>query len=216
MNRPSTQPIAVAVLGDYPALRAGLRALLDGADAIEVVTDSALEGLTSLAPFTAIDIAVVDAGDRPTEWLEAVATFLPTTPAVIVLAHPRDALLSDSPTGAPRAWLLRDTDGPALAAAVRALAQGLVVLDPAVAAVIAATTNPRLDPGAAGGEPLTDREYDVLRLMAVGLGNKAIARDLGISENTVKFHVSAIFAKLGASARTEAVTLALRRGLLAL
>jgi DNA-binding NarL/FixJ family response regulator len=67
-----------------------------------------------------------------------------------------------------------------------------------------------------GGEPLTPRELDVLNLIALGLPNKAIADRLGISDQTVKFHVAAIIGKLGAANRTEAVRLAVRRGLLEL
>jgi len=63
-------------------------------------------------------------------------------------------------------------------------------------------------------EPLTTREQDVLELLSLGLSNKRIAERLGISEHTVKFHVNAIYGKLGASTRTEAVNRALRRGLL--
>ncbi|MGK2965089.1 MAG: response regulator transcription factor, partial [Tepidiformaceae bacterium] len=68
----------------------------------------------------------------------------------------------------------------------------------------------------APAEPLTSRELDVLRQLALGLPNKTIAFNLGISDHTVKFHVSAVLAKLGAASRTEAVMLAARRGLLPL
>ena len=70
--------------------------------------------------------------------------------------------------------------------------------------------------GAEGEEPLTEREREVLDLMALGLPNKTIAARLGISEHTVKFHVGSVMAKLGAASRTEAVTHAIRQGLLAL
>ena len=70
--------------------------------------------------------------------------------------------------------------------------------------------------GPAGAEPITDRERDVLQLLAQGRSNKEIAAALVISERTVKFHVSSILAKLGAGNRTEAVTLAARRGLVKL
>jgi DNA-binding CsgD family transcriptional regulator len=69
---------------------------------------------------------------------------------------------------------------------------------------------------AVGGETLTPRETEVLRMLAEGAGNKQIARRLGISEHTVKFHVGSILAKLNAASRTEAVTLGVRRGLIPL
>ncbi|HMM42300.1 MAG TPA: helix-turn-helix transcriptional regulator, partial [Thermomicrobiales bacterium] len=88
---------------------------------------------------------------------------------------------------------------------------GLVVLDPAVAPLsVAAPLQPDSD------DILTDRERQVLALVALGLPNKAIAVELDISEHTVKFHVAAILGKLDAASRTEAVTVAARRGLLVL
>jgi DNA-binding NarL/FixJ family response regulator len=99
------------------------------------------------------------------------------------------------------------------------VASGLLVLDPAVArAALAAAPADRLRAAPAEdlAEPLTDREMEVLHLLALGLPNKAIALRLGISEHTVKFHVGAILAKTGAAGRTEAVMLAARRGILPL
>ena len=100
---------------------------------------------------------------------------------------------------------------PALAAAVRAAAAGLIVLDPMYAGESGIHTHGR---PSAEGEMLTAREREVLQLVAAGLPNKAIARELGISEHTAKFHVGSLLGKLGAASRTEAVTLATRRGIL--
>jgi DNA-binding NarL/FixJ family response regulator len=90
-----------------------------------------------------------------------------------------------------------------------------MVLDPAFGQVLAAR-GPELEVGEAALEPLTQREQEVLELLALGLANKGIARRLGISEHTVKFHVGSILAKLEVGSRTEAVSVAARRGLLAL
>jgi two-component system, NarL family, nitrate/nitrite response regulator NarL len=87
------------------------------------------------------------------------------------------------------------------------------VLDPALAGALVAA---RTELPALPVEALTPREVDVLRLLGEGLPNKAIARRLGISEHTVKFHVNAILGKLGASSRTEAVVRATRLGLILL
>jgi DNA-binding NarL/FixJ family response regulator len=109
----------------------------------------------------------------------------------------------------------RDASPSELQAAVVAVGQGLVVLPPALAARIL-TQRPlesALDPPT---ETLTARELEVLELMGQGLPNKQIARALQISEHTVKFHISAIFAKLGAASRTDAVGRAARQGLIAL
>jgi DNA-binding NarL/FixJ family response regulator len=155
----------------------------------------------------------------------------PDTPALDALtAHrysdsPRAAVvLTDEPGMANqlaraglRGWacLARDVDGDQLDLAVRSAEAGLVLLDLPIAATSLAVP---ATIGIAGqiSEPLTARELQVLQLVAQGLPNKGIARRLGISENTAKFHVASLSGKLGASSRTEAVTLAARRGLIML
>jgi len=102
--------------------------------------------------------------------------------------------------------LHRSADEETVEAAVRALAVGLSVVDP--------TLHPAAS-RAQPTEPLTPREIEVLRLVAEGLSNRAIAFQLGIRESTVKDHVNALLGKLEAQSRTEAVTIALRRGLIA-
>jgi DNA-binding NarL/FixJ family response regulator len=120
----------------------------------------------------------------------------------------------------PPAWALL---GPGagreqLAAAVRAVHRGLVVLGPPLAPgwlPYRAAGGSR--DGPAGEAPrLTPREREVLALLAQGLGNKQIAWELSVSEHTVKYHVSALYAKLGASSRTEALRIGIERGLLSL
>jgi DNA-binding NarL/FixJ family response regulator len=104
--------------------------------------------------------------------------------------------------------LLRNADAEALAAAVNALANGLTVLDRALASVMLPAAS-----APAPAEALTAREREVLGLVALGLPNKAIAARLVISEHTVKFHINAILSKLGVQSRTEAVVRAVRLGL---
>jgi len=116
-----------------------------------------------------------------------------------------------------RGWacLARDADADQVDLAVRSADAGLVLLDLPLAATSLALRS--LAAGTAESmEPLTARELQVLQLVAQGLPNKGIARRLGISENTAKFHVASLCGKLGASSRTEAVTLAARRGLILL
>lgn len=203
--------IRVLVLAAYPAVRAGLRSMLDTADDIDVTMELIPEAVELGGEFDG-DVLVADLGDDPERILAVIEDLAPGLPAV---------LLGDSesfegfghPT--PRAYLLRDASAEELVAAVRAVEVGLVVLDPSLA-------HARADP--ADGEPdanlgagrLTERELEVLRLIALGLPNKGIALRLAISEHTVKFHVGAILSRLGAASRTEAVMLAARRGLLPL
>lgn len=107
-----------------------------------------------------------------------------------------------------RAVLPRDTGAAALAAAVEAVAQGLVVTAPAFMAATAPPRDPTLH--------LSPREGEVLELLAEGLSNKEIAKELGLSPHTAKFHVTALLDKFGAQTRTEAVVRAARAGLLSL
>jgi two-component system, NarL family, response regulator YdfI len=114
-----------------------------------------------------------------------------------------------------RCVLRRDCSAQQLAAAVKAAAAGLTALEPET---VQAISRPpletiELEPGE---EELTPRETEVLRMMTAGLSNREIASALGISEHTVKFHITSIFGKLGTSSRTEAVTEGIRRGLVLL
>lgn len=194
-------PLRVGVRATYPSVRAGLRAMLAAEPGITLVDDGSLDDET--------DVMVVDLdeGGAVDDW--------PAGPSVLLGGSPAAFAGATSVDGAPRAYLLKEATGPELAAAVRAVAQGLIVLDPAVASL---ATRPAAVASSAATEPaaLTARELDVLRLVATGLPNKAIALHLGISEHTVKFHVGTVLGKLNAASRTEAVALAVRKGLLPL
>jgi DNA-binding NarL/FixJ family response regulator len=191
-------------------MRAGIRALLAEMD-LEA-SDEAPVGQEG-RPL----VVVADAGEEPVR--SVISTLVDEFgdgAAFIVLAGEAADFGELQPgAGMPAGLLLRDVAAAELAAAVQAVANGLTVLDPAAAAVLgrerrsAASAEP-LD------EPLTQRELEVLRELALGLPNKTIALRLGISEHTVKYHVGEILGKLDAASRTEAVMLGARRGLLPL
>lgn len=157
---------------------------------------------------------MIDVGSTGDEVIDALGDAYPRSPFVLVGGDPA----ADGPglAGGAVAYLPPDADAAILAAAVRGVALGLTVVDPAliVAAGVHIHSRTQVD-GLPPGEPLTTREREVLELVASGLPNKTIARELGISEHTAKFHVGSLLAKLGAASRTEAVTIATRRGLLA-
>lgn len=201
--------IRVMVEAGYPAIRAGFRSLLFSQPDMRPVTDSA-----DSSPGSIPDVIVADAGSVGASRLDALAEQYPQAGFVHVGGDP--SVDGAGLEGGPVAYLGPDADGERLALAVRAVAQGLTVIDPAVIAAAGIHVHPRIDAGSTGqGETLTAREREVLALVATGLPNKGIARELGISEHTAKFHVGSLLAKLGAGSRTEAVTLATRRGLLA-
>jgi two-component system, NarL family, nitrate/nitrite response regulator NarL len=198
--------LRVLVVAAYPALRAGLVSLLASDRQLEPIASEGVElGDAGSAP----SAIVVDYSAGEPEEILSVAEAFPQSALVMIGADPA----TDGPglSGAPVAYLPSDVDAAALTAAVRAAASGLIVLDPTVAGATGVHTHARTSEGA---ETLTAREREVLLLVAEGLPNKAIARELGISEHTAKFHVGSLLGKLGAASRTEAVTLATRRGIL--
>jgi DNA-binding NarL/FixJ family response regulator len=188
-----------------PALRAGLRALLSSDKAIRVVNDS-------LDEESEADVVITSASDSFSNASASLRTSngvdSPSPPAILFLSD--DQLKVRELNRSFRVWGILPTDASAeeLNAAVHALSQGLIV---GTSTLLFESESEPLSHG-----PLTDRESEVLGLLAKGLANKQIAVALGISEHTVKFHVSSIYAKLNVTNRTEAVREGLRGGWIAL
>lgn len=206
----STSPVcdepAVIWMADVstsPAARAGVQALL-GADPSIRLWDTGQPSEPNI-------ITTVMATDAAT--LEDAVTRWPYAGLVMIggdyeLAYTLDA-------DRPVALLSVETEAEPLIAAIHAVFAGLTVVEPAMIdeerGILAGLSRTG---STAAHEVLTPRERQVLGLVAAGLPNKTIARELGISEHTAKFHVGSLLAKLGAASRTEAVTLAARRGIL--
>ncbi|HET8524536.1 MAG TPA: response regulator transcription factor [Thermomicrobiales bacterium] len=207
----ATYAARVLVVASYPSVRAGLRVLLSADPGLELLDASASGALADLE--ITPDVLVIDAASGA-EVIDELAEMFARVPMVLIGGDPA----SDGPGlgERPIAYLGADADGASLSIAVRGVANGLTVIDPQFVALAGFHSHARspLAAEAAGGESLTAREYEVLELVAAGLPNKAIARELGISEHTAKFHVGSLLGKLGAGSRTEAVTIATRRGLL--
>jgi DNA-binding NarL/FixJ family response regulator len=207
--------IRVLIAAPTPALRAGLRALL-AAEGLEVVAETAsLAGPGGAAQAGGVDVVVV--GDpgllADSGWLAEAEGRL----GVVVLAddgRPAAALRALPLAG----WALVPGDsGPAeLQAAIQVVLQGLAALPRALAAEMLATPRAAMELADPPVEALTAREREVLELLSQGLSNKQIARALTISEHTVKFHVSSLYAKLGATSRADAVSRGARYGLITL
>jgi two-component system nitrate/nitrite response regulator NarL len=205
-----SRAIRVMVVAGYPAVRAGLRALLAQQPDIHPI-----DGVPGTAEEESIpDVIVADTGSATEETLDDLADAFPRVAFVLVGGDP--AVDGPGLESGPVGYLAPNVDGLTLATAVRGVIQGLTVIDPAliVASGVHIQSRAQPVPVVTPGEALTAREREVLELVAAGLPNKAIARELGISEHTAKFHVGSLLAKLGAGSRTEAVTLATRRGIL--
>ena len=181
-----------------PALRAGLRALLSSDKTIKIVNDS-------LDEQNEADVVITSASR-----VSFLNNEIDSAPSAGVLFLSDDQLNVQEMKRMYRVWGVLPTDSSAeeLNAAIHALSQGLVVGTPAL--LFESESEP-LEHG-----PLTERETEVLGLLSKVLANKQIAVSLGISEHTVKFHVSSIYTKLNVTNRTEAVRAGLRGGWVAL
>lgn len=204
----------VLVIARRAVTRARLERAIAGSDTLRLLSAPAdlpcARQLHSVHP----DVVLLAIEGEP---LEASVAALRGAHAVVLLADtPRRALDQAIRGGLIRGVLPPDASAGEIVAAVGAVAAGLVVLhaDALPAARGRALTPAR--PDLASAEPLTAREIDVLRMLTEGLANKEIAVALGISRSTAKFHVASIMAKLGAGSRTEAVTIGMRRGLVAI
>ncbi|MBA3538216.1 MAG: response regulator transcription factor [Deltaproteobacteria bacterium] len=205
-------PIRVALFTDDPLLRTGLSSLLAQNGAITVVEpgDSSKD--------RGAEVALWDAGVDSTKVLARMAELHHLTMPVVAVVGDASHVAPALAAGA-RGVVLRDQVGPGLHAALAAVRSGLTVLDTQLAsALVPSRPVPTAKPNglAKGRGELTERERQVVQLLAEGLSNKLIADRLGISDHTAKFHVNGVMMKLGASTRTEAVVEAMRRGLIQL
>lgn len=208
--------LRILIIAADALTRAGLAAILATETDLQAVgqlepSDNLESALTVFRP----DVILWDIGYGADDALTALAEFVSqsSAPAVPLLILIADTALAPSVwQNGVRALIPRSAPVATLASALRAVAANLVVLDPRSASSLLAPVSTQPD----GVEALTGREREVLQLMAKGLPNKSIARELAISEHTVKFHVNAILSKFGAQSRTEAVVLASRAGLVLL
>jgi DNA-binding NarL/FixJ family response regulator len=206
--------IRVAVLAPTPALRTGLRGLLSGEEKFEIVAETA--SVSDLQDLAGLDVVVVAGEDLHLEMLRASLKIAEPPPALLLLSEQPEAarILSGLPL---RAWgmLPAEASEEELVAAVNALHEGLLALTPALVQPLLGRA-PSLNDNDEIAEELSPRETEVLQWLAQGLANKQIALNLGISEHTVKFHISAIYAKLGVTNRTEALRRGARLGIIVL
>lgn len=204
--------IKVLLVDDHSVVRQGLRMFLDLDPELEVVGEAAngAEGLKKARELQP-DVVLMDMLMPVMDGITATGAIRKELPDIEVIAL--TSVLDDSSVfGAVRAgaigYLLKDTEAEELNRAIKAAANGQVQLSPAAAARLVREVRAPDNP-----EVLTERETDVLMLIARGLSNKEIARDLSIGEKTVKTHVSNILGKLGVLSRTQAALQAVRMGL---
>lgn len=202
--------IRIVLVDDHPVVRAGLRALVDGQDDLSVVGEAdGLETALAVVAAEAPDVVLMDLSLGPASPGGAEVTAriraLPMPPEVLVLTtyDTESDVLRALDAGA-RGYLLKDAPPADLFAGIRATARGETALAPSVAATLVRRT-------AGPGPTVTEREVEVLELLSRGLGNREIARELFVSEATVKSHLSHIYTKLGVETRAGAVAAAIER-----
>jgi DNA-binding NarL/FixJ family response regulator len=211
--------IRVFIVAASPLARSGLENLLAARGVSVVGRSGSLEALFEQIMDVEPDAVLMDAsGDNSEAVLDALGgSDLANETTVILLAdHSRPGWTAEALRAGVRAILPSEVSADQLAAALQAAIAGLVVVHPSEIPAALPQVAVALSPLAELAEPLTPRERQVLQMLASGLVNKEIAGKLSISEHTVKFHVASILGKLGASTRTEAVSLGIRRGLVLL
>ncbi|MDX2394608.1 MULTISPECIES: response regulator transcription factor [unclassified Streptomyces] len=215
MSRP---PLRIVVADDERMVRTALRVILEAEPDMEVVGEAAsgaeaVSVVRSLAP----DVVLMDVRMPETDGIRATEQILRTMASppriVVVTTFENDAYVYDALRAGAAGFLLKRADPDELIGAVRLVARGDSLLFPAavrnLAAAYAAATPPAAPVWAAR---LTEREADVLRLMATGLSNHELSERLGVGPQTVKTHVASVLAKTGSRDRTQAVIAAYEGG----
>lgn len=207
--------IRIVIADDHPVVREGLQAILEVASDMEAVGEAS-DGAEAvrLAGELRPDVVLMDLRMPNMDGIEAIRKIKADHPGVeivILTTYDDDADIVRGLRAGARGYLLKDSGREALFGAIRAAARGESLLTSAVVDKVVAHLS---DPEPARTETLSEREHQVLALLAQGAPNKQIGHRLHIAERTVKAHVTSIFNKLGVNSRAEAVAVAMRSGLL--
>jgi DNA-binding NarL/FixJ family response regulator len=209
-------PIRLVIVDDHALVREGLRTMLAHQQSLLIVGEAATgaEGIAAVGTHQP-DVVLLDIRLPDMSGLEAcrrIHQLHPHVHAVMLTVYEDEHYVFEALRAGARGYLLKKVTDDELSRVLRAICQGEVIVDPSLAGQMALRT---AHAGASSGlaVKLTEREHEVLAAMAEGLNNGAIAKHLHISEETVKTHVKAVLRKLGATDRTQAVSLALRAGI---
>jgi DNA-binding NarL/FixJ family response regulator len=212
------KPVTVVIADDQSAVREGLTLLLNTLPGIVVVAaaadgEAAIEAVAEHAP----QVVLMDLHMPRCDGIEATGRIRsehPGTQVVVLTTYAEDETIIEALRAGALGYLTKDATRADIGRALQAAASGQAVLDAAVQQrLLAAITRPEpTTPAQAEAEPLSAREVDVLRLLAAGQSNRAIARALFISEATVKTHINHIYTKAGVRDRAQAVRYAYQHG----
>ena len=203
--------IRIAIADDHPMLREGVHVVIEGEDDMEVVGEAA-SGREAVALYRDLrpDLMLIDIqmpGGNGVDAIRQIRKEFPEARLIVLTTYSGDARALDALRAGASGYLLKNSLRRELLDAMRSVHNGGKHLNAEVASQIAVHIS---------DQALTPREREVLQLAAEGNSNKQIAHRLTLSEDTIKGHMKVIFAKLGASDRTHAVTLAARRGMIAI
>jgi two-component system, NarL family, response regulator LiaR len=225
--------IRILLADDHPIVREGLRAVLETQADFEVIAEAASgDEALRIALILLPDILLLDLEMPILDGIETTRRLREQQPAarvIVFTAFDNDERIIHAVQSGANGYLLKGSPREEIFRAIRITMEGGSLLQPVVASKLLRHVGHQLIPKPAGTsttsaselhgsayEPLTERELEVLNLLAQGMPNKEIAAQLIISERTAKFHVSSIMGKLGATNRTEAVSLAAQKGLITL
>ena len=211
--------IKILIADDHPVVREGLSAMLSKEKEIQVVGEAengteAIRKARELQP----DIILMDLRMPEVDGVEAMRQIRVKNPDmkfIVLTTYDNDEYIFKGIEAGARAYLLKDAPREELFKAIRAVYKGESLIQPAVAGKVL-DRFAELSREAQAPDVLSERELEVLNLMAKGAANKLIAATLSIGESTVKTHVQSIFQKLGVGDRTEAVTEAIKKGIIRL
>jgi NarL family two-component system response regulator LiaR len=210
-------PIRVFLIDDHHVVRRGLRAFLESFADVEVAGEAssgeeALPAMERWLPDVVVMDLLMPGGMDGIEATRRIRTLTPHTQVVVLTAHTDEARVVAALRAGAIGYVRKDADPEVLLRAVRAAARGQAMLDPAIAGSVL----DELLSGAAAKDSLTERETEVIRLLARGRTNREIAAALVVGEETVKTHVGNILAKLHLAHRQQAMLYALKQGLVSL
>jgi DNA-binding NarL/FixJ family response regulator len=214
-----TEPIKLLIADDHPVVREGLISMISRELDFKVVAEAnnGLEAVSKATQFKP-DVILMDLRMPELDGVEAIrqiAEAEPNIKFIILTTYSDDEYIFKGIEVGARAYLLKDAPREELFKAIRMVYRGESLIQPVVATKVLGRFA-ELSRQTQSPEVLTDREIEVLTEIAKGSANKEIAEELHISNSTVKTHIASIFQKLGTNDRTEAVTMALRKGIIKL
>lgn len=214
------KPIRVLITDDHFIVREGLRLILETMDAIEVVGE-AIDGADCLRlmPELLPDVVLMDLQMPGMDGLTAVEHLrrdYPEVAVVILTTYNEDEMMLKGLQAGANSYLLKDTERETLLDTIQAAARGETLLKPEILQRVlqVQSVSARGGRGETALNPLTAREQEILQAVARGERNKEIAHNLGITERTIKAHLTSIYNKLGVDSRAAAVAVAMQKGLL--